>query len=106
MITDSSNLLSRIRHKTTNHNTQSANNIQIPNSNDQTLQLLIECLAVILFVLNFEFRSLIFIWDLYFACPPFFWRGAWNFYDFHKPVTIFPAKACLHGVTLVFIGYD
>jgi len=47
----------------------------------KTFQSLIGCLAVILSVLNFEFRSLIFVWDLYF--------GAWNFHDFHKPVTLF-----------------
>ena len=37
--------------------------------------------AVILSVLNFEFRSLLFVCDLFF--------GAWSFYGFHKPVTLF-----------------
>jgi len=47
----------------------------------KTFQSLIGLLAVILPVLNFEFRSLLFVWDLHF--------GAWNFYDFHKQVTFF-----------------
>jgi len=38
----------------------------------KTFQSLIGCLAVILSVLNFEFRSLIFVWYLYF--------GAWDFH--------------------------
>jgi len=43
--------------KITNHNTQITNNIKITNSNDQNIYSVIGCLAVILSVLNFEFRS-------------------------------------------------
>jgi hypothetical protein len=75
--------------KIPNHNTQITSNINISNSNEQIFQSLIGCIAVILSVLNFEFRLLIFVCDLYFACPPSFWRGAWIFHDFHKPVTLF-----------------
>jgi hypothetical protein len=67
--------------KIPNHNTQITSNIKISNSNEQIFQSLIGCIAVILSVLNFEFRLLIFVCDLYF--------GAWIFHDFHKPVTLF-----------------
>ena len=42
----------------------------------KTFRSLIRCLAVILSVLNFEFRSFVFVWDL--------WFDAWNFHDFHQ----------------------
>jgi len=58
---------------------QAISKLQIPMT--KTFQSLIGYLPVILSVLNFEFRSLIFDWDLYF--------GAWNFHDFHKLVTLF-----------------
>jgi hypothetical protein len=41
----------------------------------KTFQLLIRCLADILSVLNFEFRSFVFVWGL--------WFDAWNFHAFH-----------------------
>jgi hypothetical protein len=40
----------------------------------QTLWWVIYCLMAVLDVFNFEFWSLVFVWDLVF--------GAWNFHDF------------------------
>jgi len=54
---------------------------KLQNTMSKTFQSVNGCLAVILSILNFEFRSLIFVWNLYF--------GAWNFHDFHKPVNLF-----------------
>jgi hypothetical protein len=39
----------------------------------QTFWGIIYCLMAVLDVLNFEFRSLVFVWDLVF--------GAWSFHD-------------------------
>jgi hypothetical protein len=47
--------------KTPNHNTQITNNIQIKNSNDQNVTITYWMSRFILSVLNFEFRSLVFV---------------------------------------------
>ena len=50
--------------KIQNHNTQITNNIKITNSNDQNIRVTYWMFRVILFVLNFEFQSLVsFLWD-------------------------------------------
>jgi len=59
----------------------------------KTFQSLIGLFAIILSVLNFEFRSLLFVCDLSF--------GAWNFHVFHKPGTfLFQAITCLNDIVL------
>jgi len=58
---------------------QAISKLQIPMT--KTFQSLIGYIAIILSVLDFEFRSLIFVRYLYF--------GTWNFHDFHKPITLF-----------------
>jgi len=47
--------------KIPNHNTQITNNIQIKNSNDQNVTITYWMSRFILSVLNFEFRSLVFV---------------------------------------------
>ena len=54
---------------------------KIPNHNDQNITIIYWMSHSILSVLNFKFRSLIFICDLF--------LGAWNFHDFHTRVTLF-----------------
>jgi len=53
--------------KIPNRNTQIKNNIKIKNSNDQSITITYWMSRVILSVLNFGFRSLGFIWDLFFG---------------------------------------
>jgi len=58
----------------------------------KTFQSLIRFLVVILSVWNFEFRSFVFVCDLYF--------GAWNFHDLHMRLNLFQAITCLNGAGL------
>jgi hypothetical protein len=55
------NYLPEYGTKIPNHNTQITNNIKITNSNDQNITATYWIARVILSVLSFEFRSLVFV---------------------------------------------